>query len=421
MRPSRAVANHDMTPEVYVDVMQTWLRKYPAASLSTILGPLVEDARGVSTTSLVRAMPLLHMFVERGAAMGVLLTYRLELAWARVLQDQPALVVSNAGHDAAMLTVHIASVFKVLRAVKREDELPGSARRFPKTGHLRRRLTSADWAVLRPTMSILNESSPGNSERMRSTSPASTARSEDGWPSFARLLSEGDLDRSRTPTRALAGDAPDSDWPSFSSLLAGVRPSVSAMVAGEASTAFVKPVVPASVDNDVGLSICICAPSIVLTAGAKPVAPSCADDDAKSDAVPVATPNQRNRKKVALEIRSSKKAAKPPRPVEPRQPEKPTRPQEHGAKPAPPINLSVEDTCFKRVRIARTKNEKVPRCQITAIVDVNGCEKRIHVLTITLNGWGSSFSSAADKLEQFCRSQGATKNKAAAFRDSLYS
>ena len=132
----RAIANHDMMDDDYVDVLRTWLRNYtaPSRSLATILGPLMSDVRTVTSTSLIRAMPLLQMFAERGARMGILLGHRLELAWSQLLQDQPSLVVSNAGQDAAVLTMHIATVFKVLRAVKRKDERPGKTRESPKTG-----------------------------------------------------------------------------------------------------------------------------------------------------------------------------------------------------------------------------------------------------------------------------------------------
>ena len=124
----------------------------------------------------------------------------------------------------------------------------------------------------------------------------------------------------------------------------------------------------------------------------------------------MATPHQSTRRRLALEARSSQKA-----------PEKSKPQPKHGAQAPPPTKKSVDDLYFKQVHVARTKNEEVPRCQITAIVDVDGDDKRIHVLTITRNKRGSIFSKTSDELEQFCRLKNATKSKAIAFRKSLYS
>ena len=378
----RACANHDMSEELYIDILQTWLTKYPRSSLASILGPMVQHFRGVSTSTLIRAMPLMHMFIQRGATSAILLTGRLELAWGHVLSNNEGLVISNRGHEASMLTVHVQAVLKVLRALKREDDGPGSYRRFPKTGHLRRRLSIPEWAIIRPVLALLTglkpEADSGSGDRVRSTSPASTiAWSDEGWPSFARLLSDEPCDRSRSPPGAIEDIQEPCDWPSFGSLLEDVTKTRTSRRS---------------------------LPSLARACahGAEPIADD--NNEQGSEQVPVATPSARTRKKTALEVRSANKQAKiPPKPK---------------AQPQAPSKPSVDDLVFKRVCVART-SEDIPRCQVTAYVESDSGDKRIHVLTITESGWSSNFASASDKLAEFCRTPGCTKNKALSFRKSL--
>lgn len=119
---------------------------------------LREDTKGISAVSLLRALPLLHAFMEAGARQGVLLSYRLEAAALAMCAERPSLVAGRVQDAAAMFAVHIGACFKVLRALVREDRQEQGARggrRYPKTGHLRRRFNAADWVLLRRTMALL--------------------------------------------------------------------------------------------------------------------------------------------------------------------------------------------------------------------------------------------------------------------------
>ena len=198
-----------------------------------------------------------------------------------------------------------------------------------------------------------------------------------GWPSFARLLSDEPCDRSRSPPGAIEDIQEPCDWPSFGSLLEDVT-----------KTRTSRRSIPS--------------PARACAHGAEPMADD--NNEQASEQVPVATPSARIRKKTALEVRSANKQAKiPPKPK---------------AQPQAPSKPSVDDLVFKRVCVART-SEDIPRSQVAAYVESDSGDKRIHVLTITESGWSSNFASASDKLAEFCRTPGCTKNKALSFRKSL--
>ena len=87
-----------------------------------------------------------------------MLSYRLEAAALAMCAERPSLIEGRVQDAAAMLVVRIVACFKVLRALVREDrQEPGvrGGRRYPKTGHLRRRFNAADWSLLRRSMALV--------------------------------------------------------------------------------------------------------------------------------------------------------------------------------------------------------------------------------------------------------------------------
>ena len=62
----RASSNSNLGEEDYHDILQRWLKMFPAATFTSLLGPYVSLEREVTPSALVRAADLLKMFVQGG-------------------------------------------------------------------------------------------------------------------------------------------------------------------------------------------------------------------------------------------------------------------------------------------------------------------------------------------------------------------
>ena len=227
---SRPLANHGVEQIDYEAVLTKWLKSSQYATIDMLLGMLIKSERSVTSTAMMRCIPIVDGFISVGCDSLCLLPIRLEMALVSTLSANPKLVKGGeaaVGLEAHNVAQHILIVLKILRAFIREEHKPASStgRRFPKTGAIRRRLAPSDWSLLRSVMNKVNlpdvsadsaslPSAPARSRsplkqpianacsiplwvdrRARSSSPASTIPySDDGFPNFDMMIESCGLD-----------------------------------------------------------------------------------------------------------------------------------------------------------------------------------------------------------------------------------
>ena len=113
-----------------------------------------------------------------------------------------------------------------------------------------------------------------------------------------------------------------------------------------------------------------------------------ADDD-----LPLVTPKPRQRKQRAMQARSAAKSSP------------------NAATPAPSVaELPENDAPILRVRTGKTA-EANKRFEVTAIVDLDGAHKRIHISTFTLAKDGPAYFARGEHLAIFVRRLGQPRRK----------
>ena len=126
--------------------------------------------------------------------------HRMESAWCMVFTDRPTLAGASPEHEALLVTIHLTCVFKIVRAMAREDKFPGPVRRYRRTGHLRRKFSAADIIMIRKTFALIEVSAPvftPSASRESSLAPSASACSltpdaaivvaddtPEAWPAF---------------------------------------------------------------------------------------------------------------------------------------------------------------------------------------------------------------------------------------------
>ena len=132
----------------------------------------------------------------------------------------------------------------------------------------------------------------------------------------------------------------------------------------------------------------------------------------RTEAMSAVPPKPRGRpKKNAL-------TPKTPKTPKPRSKQAAKTPKSQGKAKA--AQCDVEDGVLSRVCYAVTQKPQ-PRAELTAYVPQPGGTKRVHVFTLTLKGWGSSFADDAKALKHEIVEKGLTKRQAIEARDSLSS
>jgi len=453
IQKQRPMANHSMLECEYFDILEEWISSYPAATISSLLGPLVMKEREVSTTSLVRITPLLQKFVEKGQDQCVLLGSRLENAILRLYEKRPNLKINNVASESAMFAQHVMVTCKVMRSLKREEYAGNCQRRYPKTGHLRRRLTPSDWCVIRQLLGkmvlprpeesmeqtlvqpLLDQPQPKTSQgdsfstsstslnfgafvplpqattgekRMRSSSPASTVvYDDDGFPVIRsdacsqpppppphedQVQSQPlqDEDKVQPPPPQHEDKAEEPVFSNTDPLANNIK-----------------------FDSDgwpIFSTTSRSKQSSTMSPGKQSSTLSPGKHISAADDVPIVTPKPRGRKEEALRVRSTKKMAAAG------ENSKPVAKIVHDKKN--PENVSkLDDMPFARIMVSKT-TEKNARYEICAAVNLGGKTQRVHVCTLTKSVWGDQYFSKGEELAAFCKSTGATKSKALALRNS---
>jgi len=196
----RPMANHEMAEDKYVSIIREWLARYPAATVGALMGPYVKAERNVTCSTVMRSLGLVHDFVAAGQTQAVFLPHRMEIAWCIVFTDRPTLASASPEHEALLVTIHLTCVFKIVRAMAREDKFPGNVRRYRRTGHLRRKFSAADIIMIRKTFALIEVSAPvftPSASRESSLAPSASACSftpdaaivvaddtPEAWPAF---------------------------------------------------------------------------------------------------------------------------------------------------------------------------------------------------------------------------------------------
>lgn len=436
----RPLANHAMHEADYIDILQSWLQGFPQTSMSNLLGPLKMKPSEITPESLVRATPLIQKFVSEGASQCIFLVSRLENAvlhvlgkhkWASADQSSPAT-------EAAMITQHLVVTSSMLRTIRREDEQSGKHRRFPKSSSLRRRMTSSDWAVVRPLLASIvlpgPETRPLPTVASPSKSPASSCS-----PSSAAKRASASLAPAAKKTATL-NCAPEVEYdsngfPIFRSLSDVYSDSVAEGKGILETTQAPEGQQPLQTDAEDLSSVAFDSEGWPVfqnmlqnrrsrPASAKPPLDQIASDgggkDYEADA-PIVAPRGWARKALALAVRPGKRQASSAR-TSAKVPKLSVKTPEPSLEtPKPPYEMpepSVDEVEFERVMSSQT-SEKNARFEITAMIRLDNKPKRLHVATLTRAKWGDSFAEKGNALLAFCKKSGATKAKALEFRAAL--
>ena len=399
----RASSNPRVSEDDYVAILEAWLQTSPAATFSSLLGPYISLERESTPTSLIRASDLLKLFVKKGCDQCVLLGARLETAICRVLSTRPNLAGKEPMKEAHLVANHVIAVCSMVRNMKREEDSPGRFRRYPKTSHIRRKMSTSDWIVLRPLLNgiklITVDESACTSAAV--VSPASTVKYGD--------------DASMGGSSALSAPSltDDEGWPTFKKF------DSTAVLAPEFA------IVP-STCHEQGKPLTMvdwgCLDSDLLAKD---------DDDYLLDmpldkleqklpeAVdePIATPKYKQRKCKALEAKSMRKhaALKPDKEVAVTNKIR-NKIDKIAANTADVVE--VDDLAFDKV-FSTCTTEKNPRFQVTArVIDSAGKAHRVHVGTLSKMGYGESFASKGKQLVEFCE-KGKTLRQGRAYKEAM--
>ena len=395
----RPLANHALTDLDYVKSLSTWLDTMPNAPFSTLLGPMVKKESEVTQASLVRMASVMRQFIVDGHSELVFLPSRMEAAAVHILSKGPK--NTNIAAEAALLTTHLCLGSKVFRNFRREQEHGSSARRFPKTGHLRRKMSASEFHVVSSIVQMIKiqpqvlepiglcaaDSSTMQAfktpeKRIRSTSPASTIEYDDiGFPVFA-IPSKYDVG---------LGDKPDGSVESV------------ACNDDDQSDGLAKPVADLDAMSECGL-VNSDAGIVEFDENGWPIfrvrKTRTIQSQRDDRSAPIVTPKQKERKKFALANRSVSKGSAP-------------CPEVSGSAAQMPENHMP----FIKV-MTTTTSEKNARFEVTAFILIGDKKTRIHIMTLNSKTYGSEFACRCKQLEAFCRKDGCTKERALGFKAS---
>ena len=107
MNRRRATSNPQLGEPEYHDILQRWLKMFPAATFTSLLGPYVSLEREVTPSALVRAADLLKMFVQGGCDECCLRGACLETALVRLLSLRPNLAQADQTKEFELTRAHL--------------------------------------------------------------------------------------------------------------------------------------------------------------------------------------------------------------------------------------------------------------------------------------------------------------------------
>ena len=125
----RRCAPPDWNVTTYVSLIDDVLDRLPDTSLEMLWGPWVGAASHVSTSGLVRLLPLLDQLVSNNSD-GVVHGARMEAAIKIIISKKSYLApsTSDAYDIAHRFTNHVMACLKKLRTMKQEDDSSSDAR-----------------------------------------------------------------------------------------------------------------------------------------------------------------------------------------------------------------------------------------------------------------------------------------------------
>jgi len=435
---ARPCANHAFGDEDYEKVLTAWVDSHPCATVESLLGPLSQNMRGITSSSLVRVCPLLESFIESGCRQCILLPNRLEAAVISLVTKRPSLCKSTvSSRECFLITQHIVCHCKFLRAFARENEAPGKDRRYPKSGSIRRRLSATDWIVIRRVLSkveipkILGDrdeelcvslehpSSKGLKMALSTSSLASTIPfSDDGYPSFkdmAATLSSAD----EKPSAAIHGSLMEAIVAASSSSISASPKVTSSSSMMASPIAASRPSIASPLPDAKSVAS---VPGVLLDEDGWPIFPSMKTCSRRSPLADVedevAQPNYKLRKDAVLQARRSSmgpladsKAA-------------PAKKKPKLSSPPKMAGVVSKTTCCDQYNILETPLDKVSassasdgRFEICGYVG----GRRFHVCTLSRKAWGEGYVEFGNKIVDHCRMTGACKASALKYRDQLWS
>lgn len=147
--------------DAYNEGVHEWLATPPVCPVRTKCGPkLAKHFRHVTPGMIVALVPLVSSLVGAGLTTGVCQISKLEQALRVQLGSNVVLRGGELDLEKLVYDVanHIQQVFAVFRYIKQEEisQTPDQYRRFPKTGGIRNKLASSDWALVGPVLEKLD-------------------------------------------------------------------------------------------------------------------------------------------------------------------------------------------------------------------------------------------------------------------------
>ena len=155
VRRPRSVANLAVDGNAYIEALQDWLMSPPVVPVRSRIGTMVAECRAVSPAAAEACLPAVEELIAAGLRSGVAQPSKLEFAMKRVLASCPALLGSDRDPDLLSHQVanHLQAVLAMIRYIRAEDSnISLSARRYAKTGGLRKAMSSRQWSLLHPTL-----------------------------------------------------------------------------------------------------------------------------------------------------------------------------------------------------------------------------------------------------------------------------
>jgi len=385
----RASSNHEMEEQKYMNILKEWVASYPAATVSSILGKLICQDNQCSVQSLVRCAGLLMRFVMSGQSQCCLLPSRLESAVVKLLISDKQLVQTSVAAEAPLVTGHILICAKMMRQFRREDVLkpsPNCTRRYPKTSHLRRKMTPHDLEVLTPLLSMIEIPGEGEDDttdttpkkpNTSSTSPSSTP------PPLSSISSPNSSSKDIAPV--------DVDGiPSFKAMLGTTTAMPIDELKRGGGANFVSRCKDYPVDS-AGWPI-FCTQLQQQQQQQQQTSSTMGQPSAATPASErIANPKPKDRKIAALS--------------------KQTKPAKRKA------DAPIDHVKIKKILYTQT-SEKNPRFQICGMIDDDGVQKRIHICTFNKKSH-ANFDELGHKCVKHFGQEGMTKSLALAFKDSL--
>ena len=361
LRRARSRPNGGISQQAYHKLLGGWLEQ---GTLSTLRhrfgGRLVKDLRSVTPAMMEHCKSLVLSFLDIGGKSCVLQMAKMEASLSRVIAHNP-LLAGDEKHEALVLSLatHCQSVWSMFRYLKKEEQMPvlqQGARRYPKTGGIRRRFGGQDWVWLRP---ILDEIEP---EEQLASAP------------------EASMDSDTSRMAAGSARSRECSWDAEVACDESGYPLVFAQF-------FKKN--PEKTDPEQEAQPQASPRSTIFYAS----------DAEEPHGI---TPNPKKRKKLALEARSAKKAPAAGRKAKPSSPKK---------------QVLTEEAILQHPRLSVTSEEsaKGARAEITAFIAEGEGMRRMHVRTFWLHRDGITFEDAGRALHARIKSSEMTKSQALAF------